>query len=751
MHPPSGDTASTTSSSATKSIQAKPAASKSPKTETSAGKSSSTNKSSSSPAPKTFRFEGSISSETYKTTKSFDLAGVNILNRKPLDTRTALDKLQRRRETHNRVERKRRDCINQLVDDLTRLLPSKHLEEVTSKCHRVNVLRGAVAHIKFLTEQNSVLAKSVDAAKAKGFNISMELASTEEGSETADPSTSTEGEGMAMDVDAESVKHENMEDDNEDDQLARTEKTSSRSSSPSVDSTSSRSASPRLTPSKALGLPPVIVTDSPNPSSEKESTQSQSKEALVPPPISVITEPSDTNTSESHHRRNHSRGSLSTSPMLPPAQYMTSPKSSPSAFPPSPVSPLPSLNPNPFSASTNQPDNHQGSSKDQQLSPFMQRRTSSSPSLPPISSLANLQLQSPSGDMDHQTSPLSRPADGSPSSDPSSPSSPDGKFAHQRTVLSLPPLKIPPQNHLHPSYQAGHDSSKSGHRNSLTSTSPRSHQRTPDEHQAPPFMLSPMSSRSPATTPHTPNPPSHYPQWGHERSDAHPPPPHPGHYMPGPPPHAPHGYPHGYPYPYPYHPSYAYPHPHGPPPPHHPHHQPPVHTLPQPSSAPSAPARPPQPEPIFIQEEPWNVQKKRTTSNGNSKSQSSSSSKQVSKKSQDKEVDQLADDTAPLSPTLSITSSASGSNHRKRPSRSGADDLAEAKRAKQQPMLGADLESRQEDQSRGKEGSRQQRDSGVVMMVMEAGKETAAAGKVLKEAREDADAAQALTSLAQNA
>ena len=141
------------------------------------------------------------------------------------------------------------------------------------------------------------------------------------------------------------------------------------------------------------------------------------------------------------------------------------------------------------------------------------------------------------------------------------------------------------------------------------------------------------------------------------------------------------------------------------------------------------------------------MQKKRTTSNGNSKSQSSSSKQASNKKNQDKEVDQLADDTAPLSPTLSVTSSASGSNHRKRPSRSGVDDLAETKRAKQQPMLGADLDSRQEDQSRGKEGSRQ-RDSGIVVM---ADKETAAAGKVLKEAREDADAAQALTSLAQNA
>jgi len=63
--------------------------------------------------------------------------------------------------------------------------------------------------------------------------------------------------------------------------------------------------------------------------------------------------------------------------------------------------------------------------------------------------------------VDHQTPLLSRPvADGPPILDPSSSSSPDSKFAHQRAVLSLLPLKIPPQNHFHPSYQDCHDSSK---------------------------------------------------------------------------------------------------------------------------------------------------------------------------------------------------------------------------------------------------------------------------------------------------
>ncbi|KAF9901714.1 hypothetical protein EC991_005785, partial [Linnemannia zychae] len=51
--------------------------------------------------------------EEFKTCKGYDVGGVNILNKKPLDSKTALDKITRRRETHNRVERRRRDCINQ--------------------------------------------------------------------------------------------------------------------------------------------------------------------------------------------------------------------------------------------------------------------------------------------------------------------------------------------------------------------------------------------------------------------------------------------------------------------------------------------------------------------------------------------------------------------------------------------------------------------------------------------------------------
>ncbi|KAF9378046.1 hypothetical protein BGX21_003012 [Mortierella sp. AD011] len=99
--------------------------------------------------------------EQFKTCQAYDVGGVNILNKKPVDSKTALDKIKRRRETHNRVERRRRDCINQLIDELTALLPKEDNSE--SKCHRVNILRATVAHIQNLTRQNENLKHQIEA------------------------------------------------------------------------------------------------------------------------------------------------------------------------------------------------------------------------------------------------------------------------------------------------------------------------------------------------------------------------------------------------------------------------------------------------------------------------------------------------------------------------------------------------------------------------------------------------------------
>ncbi|KAF9114043.1 hypothetical protein BGX27_000241 [Mortierella sp. AM989] len=723
------------------------------KSESSESKAGSSTSKALASAPKTFRFEGSISSETYKTTKSFDLAGVNILNRKPLDTRTALDKLQRRRETHNRVERKRRDCINQLIDDLTKLLPPKHLEEVTSKCHRVNVLRGAVAHIKFLSEINSSLKTSLTAAKEQGFT-DIDLSAIQTSSKTT-----KDAEDMAMDVDAsDSVKQDDdIDDDNEGDNAEdRADSNSSRSSSP-TGSSGSQSVSPALTPTKAMARPPVIVTNAPSPSSEQG--QSQAKVTLVPPPISIINAPTDSQTPEPRRNRSNSSSSFSTSPMFPPSDFMTVGGSSSSVFPPSPVSPSPSSRKNPFSQKGNEAE---GNKDQQQLSPFTQyRSTSASPSLPPISSFGNIP---PSSERTAPSSSERRPSEHqeSPSLRPNSKDSSDtaeSKYASSRPGGALPPLKIPAQQHLHPSYnQAGHDSSRNSQRNSLT-PSPRHHRSGDDQPPVSPFMLSPLP-RSHSMGPVSPSPGgSPYPHWGHEGSDAPPPPPpHPSHYMPNS--LSPHAYPHGYPYPYPYHPSYGYPHPHGPPP-HHAHLQhgpPPAQQKSSSSSQP--PARSPQPEPIFIQEEPWIVQRKRTTSGTTNKNQpSSSSAKPSSKKTQEKEEEDL-----PMSPSSSITSGASHAtspNNRKRPSH-----VEDVKSIPGSPKRVKQLDAGQ--------GSDKQKDSNIVLVVVEADSEetTAEGGKSstekgvnndaktkdvetsnghTKRAGDDTDAAQTLTSLAQNA
>ncbi|KAG9068464.1 hypothetical protein KI688_010734 [Linnemannia hyalina] len=102
--------------------------------------------------------------EEFKTCKGYDVGGVNILNKKPLDSKTALDKITRRRETHNRVERRRRDCINQLIDELTDLLPKEEEEDDSlSKGHRVNILRNVVSHIQTLTRHNENLNQQLQA------------------------------------------------------------------------------------------------------------------------------------------------------------------------------------------------------------------------------------------------------------------------------------------------------------------------------------------------------------------------------------------------------------------------------------------------------------------------------------------------------------------------------------------------------------------------------------------------------------
>ncbi|KAF9103348.1 hypothetical protein BGX27_010619 [Mortierella sp. AM989] len=85
--------------------------------------------------------------------KAYDVSSINILNKKPVDSKTALDKIKRRRDTHNRIERRRRDCINQLIEEL---LPRGDNSQS-------NILRAAVAHIQKLTRLNEYLKDQIEA------------------------------------------------------------------------------------------------------------------------------------------------------------------------------------------------------------------------------------------------------------------------------------------------------------------------------------------------------------------------------------------------------------------------------------------------------------------------------------------------------------------------------------------------------------------------------------------------------------
>ncbi|KAK3804750.1 MAG: hypothetical protein JOS17DRAFT_68735 [Linnemannia elongata] len=595
-----------------------------------------------------------------------------------------------------------------LIDDLTKLLPPKHLEEASSKCHRVNVLRGAVAHIKFLSESNSGLAKTLDAAKSEGFKV-LEVvevvpSATDSSEKENSSSAETADQGMAMDIDMEdnteanSVKQEDADDDMKG---ASSNNTPSRTSSPAVSSSSkqSASASPRLTPSKVLGHPQLVVTNAPSPKTEHPS----SREALLPPPISISAASVDSYSLESHPTTATSI-SESTTPVSP--AFPASPKSNPSSSP--------STRQGSFQTKDNRKQQLQ-----QQLSPFMQTISlSTSPSLPPISSLATLKIQSPVARVEG-LSPGERHFEERPSSPtlraaatPSSSNNHKAGSTHQRTGPILPPLKIPAPQHLHPSYKHS-------------------------THDGPEGIAAP------------PPPPPH----------------HQGPYLP------PHGYPHGYPYPYPYHPSYGYPH-HPPPPPHHhPHHH---HAPPSPHSPQQRPTSPypaaataPRPEPIFIQEEPWNVQRKRSTSGTSGKAQSG---KQLS------------------SVASTASSYPSPNNQRKRPSssshhKSGSgtyESIAEESTVKRVRQLDESSSPRLESSQNGhdhRQGSsssngedrQQQRDSGIVVVVVKADEDhhrhshthplSPATSSHHEEMTVDQDqqhhhhhrdAAQALTSLSQN-
>ncbi|KAJ1977632.1 hypothetical protein H4R34_003509 [Dimargaris verticillata] len=104
------------------------------------------------------------SSKRQKTRKNnvYRVSGINILNRNSVDSKTAMERLQKRRENHNFVERRRRDNINQTITELAAAIPNSQRDG--NKLHKGNVLRLAVEHIRDLQAENIQLRQQLGLA-----------------------------------------------------------------------------------------------------------------------------------------------------------------------------------------------------------------------------------------------------------------------------------------------------------------------------------------------------------------------------------------------------------------------------------------------------------------------------------------------------------------------------------------------------------------------------------------------------------
>ncbi|KAI8364742.1 uncharacterized protein BYT42DRAFT_590221 [Radiomyces spectabilis] len=98
---------------------------------------------------------GKKKSKAAKRQTAYRVNGVNILNRNNLDSKTAIERIQRRRENHNHVERRRRDNINNAILELSQVVPNAI--HPGQKPNKGNILKLALDYIKALQAENTLL------------------------------------------------------------------------------------------------------------------------------------------------------------------------------------------------------------------------------------------------------------------------------------------------------------------------------------------------------------------------------------------------------------------------------------------------------------------------------------------------------------------------------------------------------------------------------------------------------------------
>ncbi|KAJ2468301.1 hypothetical protein GGI02_003746 [Coemansia sp. RSA 2322] len=102
-------------------------------------------------------FGASSKKHSKKRSNVYKVSGVNILNRNSVDSKTALERLQRRRENHNFVERRRRDNINHTITTLSDLIP--YCSEEGAKLNKGSILHMAVEYIRDMQDLNQALSE----------------------------------------------------------------------------------------------------------------------------------------------------------------------------------------------------------------------------------------------------------------------------------------------------------------------------------------------------------------------------------------------------------------------------------------------------------------------------------------------------------------------------------------------------------------------------------------------------------------
>ncbi|CAO3613804.1 unnamed protein product [Cunninghamella echinulata] len=94
-----------------------------------------------------------------KRQAAYRVNGVNILNRNNLDSKTAIERIQRRRENHNHVERRRRDNINNTILELSQIIPNAC--QHGQKPNKGNILKLTLEYVKQLQLENESLKNKI--------------------------------------------------------------------------------------------------------------------------------------------------------------------------------------------------------------------------------------------------------------------------------------------------------------------------------------------------------------------------------------------------------------------------------------------------------------------------------------------------------------------------------------------------------------------------------------------------------------